>query len=41
MAGSNQFSGIGAGRFLTGDSAYRLSEPMAHLGGGLKVVHRG
>ena len=34
MAGSNQFSGTGTGRFLTGDSAYRFNEPMAHFGGG-------
>ena len=34
MAGSNQYSGTGTSRFLTGESAYRLSEPMANLGGG-------
>ena len=32
MAGNNQFSGTGTGKFLTGDSAYRFSEPMVHLG---------
>ena len=36
MAGSNRFNGTGTGRFLTGDSAYRLSEPMALLSGGIK-----
>lgn len=34
LACSNQFSGTGAGRFLTGDGAYRFSEYMAHLCGG-------
>ena len=28
MTGSNQLSGTGTGRFLTGDSAYMFSEPI-------------